>query len=129
MRLTQKQIDALRLTTPHACITDLAKVKEGAPAEFIEDLNTYLSHFAAPSKEKGQPCLACGEALNGDLVSALMGKGGFEWGLVHGQGHCRNCGWPTTAYHFIKDRHGEELATIHNVLLQAHPDDITVKKP
>lgn len=128
MKLTQAQIEALRQAVEHARAEDLVKFTkiEGPEAtELAEDVRAYFHRFARPAE--GHPCLACGEKLNPSMVESLMGKGGFEWGLVHGHGHCRNCGWPATAYHFIKDRHGKEIAVLRGVVLQAHPDDVDVR--
>lgn len=124
-KLSQAKLESLRKTVPHATLDSIgAEVKEGADPNVIEDLTAYLHHFAAPNGE-GHPCLRCGEPLVQSMVQQLMGtRGGFEWGLAHGHGHCRCCGWPATLYHFIKDRHGKDLMTIRNILLQVHPDDI-----
>lgn len=131
--LTESDLATLRQTVPHATLESIgAKLKEGADPEFAEDLTAYLHHFAAPNGE-GHPCLRCSEPMVGSsadsmLVAMGMTRGGFEWGLVHGHGHCRCCGWPATLYHFIKDRHGKELLTIRNILLQQHPDNIELAK-
>lgn len=135
MRLTQSKLESLRATVRHAAAGDIgATWNDGADPKHIEDLDAYLRHFAAPKYgadgkvAEGHPCLHCEEPLAGGLMS-LLGRGGFEWGLVHGQGHCRNCGWPATAYHFVKDRDGAELLSFRNVILQAHPNDIEIKDP
>lgn len=128
-KLTDDDLAALRASVPHATLESVgATAKEGADPEVIADLSAYFHHFAAPAGE-GHPCLSCGEPLVQNMVQQLMGaRGGFEWGLAHGHGHCRCCGWPATLYHFIKDRHGNDLMTIRNILLQQHPDDIELKK-
>lgn len=120
--LTQAELDELRRITPRATIDSIgATPTDEASPEFIADLTAYLSRYAAPARDEdgkpkeGHPCLRCG-------------RGGFEWGLAHGHGHCRNCGWPATLYHFIKDRNGEDLLTIRNVLLQVHPDNVEIRK-
>jgi hypothetical protein len=125
-KLTQARIDELRKTVPHACLADIASPKEGCDAGFIEKIELYLRHFAKPHAEDGEPCVGCGEKMLGSLADQLFGTGGFTWGLVHGHGNCKNCGWPATMYHFIKDEDGTELLTMRNVLLQAHPDDISL---
>jgi hypothetical protein len=123
-KLTQAGLEELRRTVPHLQLEDIAEVKPGMTKENEEDLRAYFSHFAKPSGENHN-CLRCGNALTG-LATALLG-GGFEWGLVHGHGRCRKCGWPATAHHFIKDRHGEDLMMVRNLILQAHPDDIELR--
>jgi len=132
-RITQQRLEELRSSTPHATANGVGiTAQDDAHPELLEDLDAYFRHFAAPKTDdagkpiEGHPCLVCDEMLNGGLIG-LFGKGGFEWGIVHGRGHCRNCGWLATAYHFIKDRHGKELATLRNMILQDHPDDIEIR--
>lgn len=106
------------------------------PPDIIEAFDKYFDGFAQPDikmvdgkKHLGDlPCLKCDEPLAGGLTSFLLGKGGFEWGLAHGEGHCKNCGWPARAYHFIKDADGKDLMTLRNVILQYHPDYVTERK-
>lgn len=124
--LDQAGLEALRKSVAHCTITDIATVKEGAEPELLNELAAYFYHFAKPSE--GHKCLRCEEALNPSLVEQLLGRVGFEWGLVHGRGHCRRCGWPAAAHHFIKDKDGNDLMTIHNMVLQDHPDDIELRK-
>lgn len=126
-KLDQAALEVLRQTVPHCTITDVASVKGDTDSEVLNDLAAYFNHFAKPSE--GNRCLRCQRPLVPSLAEALMfGDGGFEWGLVHGRGHCRSCGWPAAAHHFIKDRHGNELITIRNMVLQDHPDDIELRK-
>lgn len=102
------------------------------PAKSIKALDDYFSQFVAigikeiDGKKEIEPltCVGCDEALTG-FAAALLGKGGFEWGLVHGQGHCRNCGWPAFGHHFIKDEDGADVATLRNFILQVHPDFVS----
>lgn len=110
-----------------------------APEGTAEALDKYFEPFAQPpgkpdeydgrfTIDDGQPCLKCGENLAGGLSDFLFGKGGFEWVLAHGEGHCKNCGWPARAYHFIKNADGSDLATLRNVILQYHPDCVETRK-
>lgn len=100
----------------------------------IKALDKYFNHFVAlelkdvDGKPEIQPqkCVGCQEELTG-FKSALFGKGGFEWGITHGRGHCRNCGWPAFGHHFIKDEDGKDVVTIRNVILQVHPDFVDRK--
>ncbi len=119
-RLMQAEIEALRLTVPHAEPSDVARWVKGEP-ENVEDFAAYLKHFAGlPRDADGipttydPPCCACGT------------EHAFRWGLAHGSGYCVECGWPGTLYHFVKDRHGADLVTFRGALLWAHPDDIDV---
>lgn len=125
-RLDEEGLAKLRETVQHCTVLDIAEFKDGGPApEVVEDLNAYFHHFAKPQMPD-HLCLRCQRPLTG-LMTTLLG-GGFEWGIAHGHGHCRTCGWPCTAHHQIKDRAGEHLMTVRNLVLQAHPDDIDVKR-
>lgn len=115
-RITKERLDELRRTVPHAAISDLGDLPEGATPELIEDLGAYFNHFAKPTAE-GNPCIVCGSW-----------NSGFEWGLQHGHGHCSTCGWPAVAYHFITDRQTSQTRRIVAVL-QCHPDDIEIEEP
>lgn len=98
--------------------------KEGAEPvpELLEDINAYLEPFAAPILLDGKNmCPHCGHAFNGSITDHLFGSGGFEWGLAHGEGHCRCCRWPARLYHFVKDRHGEDLMTFRHLVLAYRP--------
>jgi hypothetical protein len=105
------------------------------PQSTIDALDKYFEAFAQVSlTEKDgkkilgeQPCIKCDEPLNG-MMAMMFGKGGFTWGIAHGEGHCKNCGWPARAYHFIKDSDGKDLMTLRNVILQYHPDYVTERK-
>jgi len=111
-------------------------VSDDTPADLVKAIDTYFSQFIQLQgvTEDGklvvdaQPCVKCGEELNPDLAGALFGKGGFEWGLVHGHGRCRNCGWPAVAHHFVKDANDKEILTLRNFILQVHPDFVEQRK-
>jgi len=80
-------------------------------AEVLAAIDEYLESFAQPTQD--MKCLKCGTAQTGLLASCL---GGFEWGIVNGEGRCSACGWPGRAIHRIPDV--GEL----DMLLQYHPD-------
>ncbi len=122
--LTQDELEALRTGVPRCRVADLGTPGDTATPEGMAIVENYLSHFAAPIKQDGMPCLRCDKPLVGML--AFMHGGGFEWGIAHGEGHCANCRWPARAYHFIKDNEGSELLTIRNLVLQVHPADIEI---
>lgn len=100
------------------------------PEKNIAVLDRYFSQFVALEiKTAGgedkpeiqeQKCVGCGGVLTG--FKALIGGGGFQWGFVHGHGHCAGCKWPAIAHHFIKDDAGEDVVALHNFILQVHPD-------
>lgn len=115
-----------RCTLADANITaDLMEGAGAAEREAVEDLTAYFARFAKPewgdTPSVGCKCIKCGNYLSGFL-------GTFTWGLCHGEGFCSSCKWPARAYHFIKDRHGEDLATIRGVILQYHPDEVEERK-
>lgn len=94
------------------------------PAEVIEALDEHFRPYAA----LGSLCPGCGSKVfgGGDLIDVLMTT--FRWGIVHGEGHCCNCGWPATLYHFIKGSDGKEIATLRNVGLVYHPDFVAQRE-
>ncbi len=84
---------------------------DDAPEELTTALDEHFRHYC-PAPD----CPKCEKALM------------FTWGLVHGEGHCANCGWPATGHHFIKDKAGKELASLRFFPLAVHPDFVTSKK-
>lgn len=94
----------------------------------IEAINEYLSIFAKPVKRDGSAswlmgsseCLNCSAQLDGAL-------GSFQWGIVHGEGHCTGCGWPCRAYHRLKDSDGEIFDGVLERILQYHPSGVSKK--
>ena len=103
----------------------LMSAKDDTPAETITALDKYFEPFAQPVHATGGEilCIECSQPLTG-LLSSFLG-GGFEWGIVHGEGHCGGCRWPARAHHFIKDENGSEVITVQNFVLQFHPDFVT----
>lgn len=123
-------------TVDHLDWRTLISAGEDTPPEILAALDSYFATFAQPELVVGddgektcgnRPCIECGEPLAGGLLGFLTSEGGFEWGLVHGEGHCRKCRWPARAHHFVKDEQGEEILSLTNVVLQYHPDH--VKRP
>lgn len=74
----------------------------------------YLAQFAEMADAK---CLCCGTQLSCQLGMGLFG--GFEWGLVHGEGHCTHCQYPMRGHHRV-----DGLGTIRNLFLSYHPSTI-----
>lgn len=93
----------------------------------IDALNEYFSIFAKPVK-RYQPggmfgnlnCFKCGEALGGAL-------GTFQWGIRSGEGNCSHCGWPCRAHHRPKNDGDAIFNRCLVMILQYHPDNVTVK--
>lgn len=105
-----------------------ADPRPDTPPEHIKIFDEYFSGFVAiPIKDEDgkktfqtQFCVGCDQPLTGFV--ALVGRGGFRWGIAHGHGNCAGCGWPCIAHHFIKDADGNDVLTLHNFILQVHPD-------
>jgi hypothetical protein len=113
--VTQEQIDELRKTTPHATTADIGSVS--IPPEVDAIVQAYMHEFAAPKRaaDGNFPCIACGNTH------------AFVWGLAHGFGHCVHCSWPARLYHYVKDDAGKVVLTFRDVVLQFHPDGVSVK--
>lgn len=111
--------------------TACMKASADFPEAHRQVLTDYFSHFCAveikDNEFQAQQCVNCGEYLTGFM--ALFGRGGFTWSLRHGEGHCAKCKWPAVGHHFIRDADSKEVVTLHNFILQVHPDYVTRKKP
>jgi hypothetical protein len=75
-----------------------------------EEVNAYLSDFAAPNRE----CWLCGDML---IV---------DWDIMHGETFCTSCGIPSRTRHYIK--HGEETAFSFDRTLQYHPKNFSLEE-
>lgn len=115
--------------------TACMKASANFPDAHRRALDSYFSHFCAVEIKDNadgkpefqpQPCVNCGETLTG--MMAFFGRGGFEWGIRHGEGHCAKCKWPAVGHHFIKDEDGKEVVTLHNFILQVHPDFVSKRE-
>ncbi len=130
--LTPEKLDELRKSVPHCTLDDIARVDDRLDPKVREVIEKYLNEFARPpgQDEKGfesHPCLHCGFPLIGSMVYQLIGgRGGFQWGYVHGHGWCKECRWPTVGHHFIKDDDGKEVMSVKNFLLQVHPSNVSL---
>lgn len=80
----------------------------------LDAWDAYLAQFVARQPH----CICCGTDLRCPLGMGWMG--GFEWGLAHGSGHCRFCGYPMQGHHRVKD-----VGTIKNLFLQRHPETLS----
>lgn len=101
---------------PHATFADVFKVVEGETADpaVVAELDKYLGHFAP-----GNDCLGCGKPLAGDILRQFAGLATFTWGLAHGEGHCRECGYPARAFH-----RNVGPVEFFKAVLQYHPDEL-----
>lgn len=121
-------------TVPHLDWRTFIDASADTAPDVVKTLDEYFRHFVALEFEtkggkrdlKPQKCVGCGEPLTG-FLAALISKGGFTWGLAHGEGHCAGCGWPARGHHFIKDEKGEDLMNLRNFILQFHPDFVERK--
>jgi hypothetical protein len=112
----------------------LIEAKPETSVEIISSLDEYFRHFVQVLIEvedgkrtiKSQNCIKCDEILTGFM--ALFGKGGFQWGIAHGEGICAKCHWPSRAHHLVRNKDGEEFLTLRNFVLQYHPDFVTDRK-
>ena len=81
-------------------------------AEFRKTLDEHFSHYCKTNPE--HECVKCGT------------RNSFTWGYTHGHGSCSKCGWPATAYHFVKDETGTEHRIV--TVLDVHPDDVVTRR-
>src|SRR5882724_3197415 len=84
------------------------------------EMDSYFRHFVAP--EDG--CVCCGKPLGGGILEQMLGRATFRWGIAHGEGSCRECGYPARAYH----RNVGPIKFLQ-VILQYHPDDLRKPEP
>lgn|SRR3990167_1876203 len=107
------------------------KASDDTSATTIKALDDYFSHFVAleiKNDENGKPdiqtqhCVGCGAILTGIL-------GVWRWGIVHGVGECGECRWPSHGQHFVNDENGDHVMTLHNFILQVHPDFVERRRP
>jgi hypothetical protein len=106
---------------PHCKMSDYfahPEAADGITAEKLKQLDEYLSAFT-PLTADGA-CPRCDMRIGG-LVGAILG--GFEWGIVHGEGHCTRCGWLMRGYHWPFGSDGDRL----DLVLPYHPDSVTDK--
>src|SRR5690606_20771728 len=98
--MTRTEIEA-----KHIDWRTIIKAADDTPADVVAALDAYFAPFAQPvfdenrESEKPMLCLKCGEPLTG-LLASMFGRGGFEWGIAHGEGHCAGCRWPARGHHY-----------------------------
>ena len=102
---------------PRARVADYFNTRPAAEVDQeLARLEAYLTQFAKLTDAK---CLCCGTSL---LCPFGMGVfGGFEWGLVHGEGRCSTCGYPMRGHHRV-----EGFGVIRNLFLPYHPSTIVL---
>ena len=85
----------------------------------VEELARWDAYLAQFAKLTDAECLCCGTSLRCPLGVGVFG--GFEWGLVHGEGRCSTCGYPMRGHHEV-----EGLGSIRNLFLPYHPSTIVL---
>jgi len=55
------------------------------------------------------------------------GSRDVDWGIVHGQAHCMNCGYPCRVYHYFREP-GKDSDTRVVQVLWYHPSGLEVKE-
>jgi len=110
--LPKLQKQGLRICNSDDLFSLKSKQKESINQIFetLMTCDNYLKDFLPPEHKN---CIACGTSLGGIL-------GSFQYDLIHGEGHCSNCGYPARANHYIKDTNGKEIMNL-NLILQYHP--------
>ncbi len=112
---------------PRAKASDFLSVKEQGPEaeKAMLAAEGYFRIFLPPG-----PCVGCGGRLGakdrGDAILGVILNNGptFVWGLAHGEGYCRECGYPARAHHEVP-----EVGRIQSFILQYHPDELAAEKP
>ena len=103
---------------PRVRAADYFSKDAAADATADEELarwDDYLSKFAKLTDAR---CLCCGTSLRCPLGMGIFG--GFEWGFVHGEGHCATCRYPMRGHHVV-----EGLGKIRNLFLPYHPSGLS----
>lgn len=114
----QHALDALRARdVPRVRAADYFSKGPAADAETDEELARWDDYFAKFAKLTEGTCLCCGKSLRCAFGMGLFG--GFEWGMVHGEGHCAYCRYPMRGHHIV-----DGLGTIRNLFLPYHPSGL-----
>lgn len=90
---------------PHATLDDV-RFSENADEEKLAE---YLKTFLKPSGV----CWLCEHTLY------------VEFGIIHGEVNCCECGIPARAYHYIEDNDGKKVRIERT--LQYHPNTYSVR--
>lgn len=104
----------------------------GADQENLRIIRQYFRQFIRPAGHvdpdtgryqiTSQHCWGCGKLLVGTLVENLI-EATFRWGLAHGKGYCRVCGWPSVGHHYVRNG-DEDLIVLRDFILQVHPEHV-----
>lgn len=108
-----------RRDVPRARASDYFTKREDAGPEADAEWARWDAYFSQFAKLIDGRCLCCGTSLRCALGMGIFG--GFEWGFVHGEGHCSRCHYPMRGHHQVA-----ELGTIRNLFLPYHPSTLAV---
>jgi hypothetical protein len=106
------------LDVPRVRATGYFTKTEDANSTADEERARWDAYFSQFAKLANAVCVCCGKSLRCYVDMGLFG--GFEWGRVHGEGHCRFCGYPMRGHHRV-----EGLGTIRNLFLAYHPSTLS----
>jgi len=85
-------------------------------------IDKQFAPFVPPQDE----CIGCGAILVGkNMIDAFL-RATFTYGLTHGEGYCRQCGYPARANHYAPEN---EPGLSMLCVLQYHPDGLEERKP
>lgn len=88
-----------------------------ARAELEKAIDAQVHPFIPPQEE----CVGCGSILASTHFAKGMLLSTFRYGLVHGEGYCGNCGYPSRRDHWVpKGSSGLRFQRV----LQYHPDEL-----
>ena len=98
--------------------------EEAFKPEEIPAVREYLNHYVNPHYDKTNPenikrhCCNCGMEM--DSFKQMLGlAAAYEWGMVHGEAYCSNCGYPARALHQPKMEGQEEpIFTLNHLYLE-----------
>lgn len=96
-----------------------AAIFEGTESLSEADSKVLAEYFRAFTNVEGK-CPGCGATLGGGLSEFLTGGATFIWGIAHGEGTCRKCGYPCRALHY-------DIGPIKTLplILPYHPDELS----
>lgn len=103
---------------PRVRAADYLSKTETSDATSDEELARWDDYFAKFAKLVDARCLCCGHSLRCYLGMGLFG--GFEWGMVHGEGQCVHCHYPMRGHHSV-----DGLGAIRNLFLPYHPSGLS----
>ncbi len=112
-KITAERLDELKsrslLRADASVFGDLPEGTVYEPDGVGETPGQHAHHFLAKT---ATGCPSCGHS--------------WEWSMLHGSGHCVNCGYPVRAYHYFREP-GKEKDTMVATALWYHPEELQVR--